>query len=74
MVNPALLEQVARLSLDDRREFVAAVQDTIEIEEHPLTPARAAFMERRAAEAKANPFDGGPWEEFREELRERYGH
>ncbi|GAA1536395.1 hypothetical protein GCM10009788_44010 [Nocardioides humi] len=66
MVDPVLLEQVVRLSADDRRELFEAAQDA-------LDPALADQIDERQAVAVAEPGAGRTWEHFRAELREQHG-
>jgi hypothetical protein len=67
MVDPALLEQVVRLSPDDRRELFEAAQEA-------LDPDLAARIDERQEVAESEPGAGRQWTEFRAELREQFGH
>lgn len=66
MVDPALLEQVVRLSPDDRRELFEAAQDA-------LDPQLSAMIDERQDAAEEQPGSGQPWEDFRVQLRDQYG-
>lgn len=66
MVDPVLLQQVVRLSADDRRELFEAAEDV-------LDPALAALIDERQGVAEAEHRAGGRWDDFRTELRDQYG-
>ena len=71
MVDPVLVEQATSLSVDERLELIGAVWDSIDHATRPVSPAVAALIEERVADAKAQPLDGKPWDEVRRSLRER---
>ncbi len=73
MVDPVLVEQATRLSVDERLELIGAVWDSIDHSTRPVSPAVAALIEERVAEAQANPLDGRPWSEIRQSLRDDRG-
>lgn len=73
MVDPVLVEQATSLSVDERLELIGAVWDSIDHSNRPVSPAAAALIEERVAEAKANPLDGRSWDEVRQSLRDRRG-
>ena len=73
-MNRALLEQATRLSVDDRLELASALWASVDREEDDLSPKTVALLNARLAEADADALGGRSWDEFRSELRERYGH
>lgn len=73
MVDPVLVEQATSLSVDERLELIGAVWDSIDHSTRPVSPAAAALVGERVADARANPLDGQDWEVARREIRERYG-
>jgi putative addiction module component (TIGR02574 family) len=73
MSGTEILEELRRMPEAERRELV----ETIDLEfgdfNDELTPEQIAELERRAAEARAHPERGIPWEQLREEMFARYG-
>jgi putative addiction module component (TIGR02574 family) len=72
MVDPALVEKATSLSIDERLELIGKVWDSIDHSTRPVSPAIAALVEERVADAVANPLDGRSWDEVRQSLRERH--
>ena len=72
MSRTEILEELRRMPEAERRELV----ETIDLEfgnfNDELTAEQIAELERRAAEARAHPERGIPWETVRAELFERY--
>jgi putative addiction module component (TIGR02574 family) len=75
MTKAALRDEFRKLSLAERLELVEELWDSIaadcEREPLPLTDAQRADLERRLAEADADPAGGAPWDEVRERIRQR---
>lgn len=76
MANPAIdLEALRRLPVEQRLQLVEDLWDTIAQdapdEAFPMTPELAAELDRRIAEADANPDAGIPWEQVRANIRGR---
>ena len=73
MSRTEILEELRRMPEPERRELV----ETIDLEfgdfDDTLTPEQVAELERRAADARANPGRGIPWETLRAEMFARYG-
>lgn len=71
----ALRDEIRKLSLLERLELVEEIWDGIaaECEHEPflLTDEQRADLERRAAEADADPAGGASWEEALERIRRR---
>jgi putative addiction module component (TIGR02574 family) len=75
MNNATLREELRKLSLAERLELVEELWDSIaadcEREPFPLTDEQRADLERRLAEADADPASGAAWEVVRERIRQR---
>lgn len=75
MTKAALRDKLRKLSLAERLELVEELWDSIAAEhDHepfPLTAEERADLERRLADADADPASGAPWEEVLERIRER---
>jgi putative addiction module component (TIGR02574 family) len=73
MTKMEILEELRRMPKAERRELV----ETIDLEfgdfNDELTPEQAAELERRAEEFRKNPQAGIPWEQVRENARQRFG-
>jgi putative addiction module component (TIGR02574 family) len=69
----ALREQLLKLSAAERLELVEELWDSISDADEALvlTDAQREDLERRLAEADADPTGGLPWEEVRERIRQR---
>jgi putative addiction module component (TIGR02574 family) len=70
MVAKPLLQEIQRLSLDERIELVEAVWDQIadEANELPLSEAHRRLLDERLAAHARAPQDVIPWSQFRAEL------
>lgn len=75
MTKAALRDELSNLSLAARLELVEELWDSIaaecEREPFPLSGEQVADLERRLAEAEADPASGAPWEEVLERIRQR---
>lgn len=67
-----IIEQIRRLPPKDQQEVVERIRDEFGDFDNKLTPEQIVELERRAAEARAHPDRGIPWETVRAELFERY--
>lgn len=69
-MNAQLLEQAAKLGIDERIELVEAIWDTVHESQNdlPLTAAQVVLLEQRLAAYGENPQAGSPWEEVRARL------
>ncbi len=69
----ALREELFKLSAAERLELVEELWDSIADEDEALalTNEQREDLERRLAEADADPTGGAPWEEVRERIRHR---
>jgi putative addiction module component (TIGR02574 family) len=69
-MNTQLLEQAAKLSVNERIELVEAIWDTVHESQNelPLTAAQIALLEQRLTAYRENPQAGSPWEEVRARL------
>ena len=65
---------IDRLSIEDRIALATAIWDSIAAEPHPplLTDAQRLELERRLADATANPDDVVPWEQVKAEALARF--
>ena len=70
-----LLEEILKLPLAERLELVQELWDSIaadcEHEPYPLTEQQQQDLQRRLAEADADPMSGAHWDEVRERVRHR---
>lgn len=69
----ALREELSKLSAAERLELVEELWDSLSDEDPALalTDAQRADLERRLAEADADPTGGSTWGEARERIRNR---
>jgi putative addiction module component (TIGR02574 family) len=71
----ALREQILKLSTAERLELVEEIWDSIaaelEGELFPLTEDQRKDLQRRLAEADADPEGGSPWEVVRDRIGRR---
>jgi putative addiction module component (TIGR02574 family) len=77
MSSPAFdFEALRRLPVADRLQLVGDLWDSIAQdapdEAFPMTPELAAELDRRLAEADADPAGGIPWDQVRAEILDRY--
>lgn len=65
---------IDQMSIEDRLALAQEVWDSVaaDMERLPLTDAQRAELERRVANADANPAEGIPWEVIRAEARARW--
>ena len=72
-----LRAEVLKLPIEERLELVQELWDSIaaacEREPYPPTDEQRRDLERRLAEADADPTAGAPWQEVRERIRHRSG-
>ena len=75
MTKADLRDEFRKLSLAERLELVEELWDSIaakcERDPIPLTDEQRADLERRLAEADADPAGGSPWEDVLERIRQR---
>ena len=65
---------ISQLSPAERIELLEALWDSLDPSEAaPITPELAEELERRSAEAEANPAGGRTWDEVRTDLKKRLG-
>jgi len=69
-MSPAQLEEILRLSIEERIQLVEAIWDSIadNPETLPLTDAQREELDRRLAEHRRNPQAARPWPEVRDSL------
>jgi putative addiction module component (TIGR02574 family) len=65
---------IDRLSIEDRLALAQQLWQSVatDLEQQGLTPAQRAELERRLADADANPGSGIPWDVIRAEARARW--
>jgi putative addiction module component (TIGR02574 family) len=70
-----LRESLLKLSVAERLELVQELWDSIarecEREPYPLSDEQRQDLDRRLAEADADPAGGASWQEVRERIRHR---
>ena len=74
-MNPQLLEQARKLSVNEQIELVEALWDNI-VERNavpPLTQAQMAELDRRIADHEANPDDVVSWGKVKAEALKHIG-
>ena len=64
----ALPPEIARMSVQEKLDFVRQVLESIPDEDLPLTDAQMEDLEARIADDRLNPDEGRPWEEVKAEL------
>jgi putative addiction module component (TIGR02574 family) len=64
------LSEILKLSVSERIQLVEDIWDSIAAETNtlPLTDAERAELDRRLADAEANPGVGTPWEDLKARL------
>ncbi|HEX5399742.1 MAG TPA: addiction module protein [Verrucomicrobiae bacterium] len=65
-----VLEEIRKLPFEEQYEVFEHLREDFDPE---LTTEQIAELERRAAEARAHPERGIPWEQLRAEMFARYG-
>jgi putative addiction module component (TIGR02574 family) len=68
-----VVEQFCKLPLEERHEAFEKIREFVGDSDNELTPEQIAELERRAADARAHPERGVPWETLRAEMFTRYG-
>ncbi|HQT01004.1 MAG: hypothetical protein B7Y26_02775 [Hydrogenophilales bacterium 16-64-46] len=65
-----LLEEAKKRPFAEKLQLVEDLWDAIAAEaaQQKISPAQRSLLEARLAEADANPNDGKPWEEVRNEI------
>lgn len=65
--------EIDRLTVQQRLDLIATLWDSIpeSLESLPVPQAHREELERRLADADANPDAGIPWEQVQERLRKR---
>lgn len=71
MVDHGLLSQAKELGVAERIELINALWASIDADSLPVTPAEAALVDQRLAEADANPLVGRSWDDVESSLRNR---
>lgn len=73
----AILQQLGidRMTIGERIALAQEILDTVAAEQPrpPLSEAKKRELDRRLADADANPEDGVPWEEVKAAVLARYG-
>ena len=73
MSRTEILEELRRMPEPERREFVEMIDLEFGGSNDAPTSEQIAELERRAADARAHPERGIPWETLRAEMFARYG-
>jgi putative addiction module component (TIGR02574 family) len=69
VVDPAVVELVDAMSVDDQVELVCHVRNSWGLEEAPLSEADRCLLDERIKDMDANPGDGVTLDEFMAKLR-----
>ena len=74
-MNPALLDEARRLSVDERIELVAAIWDTVAEDastaELPVSESHRLELNRRLEDRQKSPEAESPWSEVADRLSKR---
>jgi putative addiction module component (TIGR02574 family) len=70
-MNDALLAQAKRLPVSERLELIAALWDTLDGNELPITREEREILEARMADIEANPSAQESWSEAKAWLESR---
>ncbi len=73
MSRTEILEELRRMPESERRELVETIDLEFGGSNDAPTSEQIAELERRAADARAHPERGIPWETLRDEMFARYG-
>lgn len=65
MVDPKLLEQAKRSSVDERLAVIGELWDSIDHRSRAVSDSVASLLDERLADAKANPGAGRSWEDIK---------
>ena len=68
-----VVEQFCKLPFAERHTAFEKIREFVGDTDDELTPEQIAELERRAADARAHPERGIPWETLRAEMFARYG-
>ncbi|MGH7975366.1 MAG: addiction module protein [Limisphaerales bacterium] len=68
-----VVEQFCKLPFEEQHEAYEKIREVVEDFDDELTPEQITELERRAADARAHPERGIPWETLRAEMFARYG-
>ena len=68
-----ILEQIDQLPPDEQQAVADKILEKYGDFNDELTPEQVAELERRAEEFRKNPQAGIPWEQVRENARQRFG-
>ncbi|MDR1443149.1 MAG: addiction module protein [Bifidobacteriaceae bacterium] len=71
MVDPAVVELVDAMSVDDQVELIRHVRRSWGLHEAPLSEADKRVLDERIADMEASPDSGVPLNEFMVKLRSR---
>ena len=64
-------EEITRLSVDERLALIAALWDSLDDDQIPLTAAQQAELERRLATLESDRAEGVSWDVLKAELEQR---
>ena len=73
MITTEILEELRRMPEPQRRELVEIIGLEFGDFDDNLTPEQKAELDRRLADFERNPRSGIPFEQVREEARQRFG-
>lgn len=68
-----IIERVRTLSRGEQLQIAEQIWTDLGEDSLPETPEMLAELERRAEEFRRNPNNGIPWEQVRDEIRQRFG-
>jgi putative addiction module component (TIGR02574 family) len=64
-------DEITRLSADERLALIAALWDSLEDDQVPLTTAQQAELERRLTTLDRDRAEGVTWDDLKAELEQR---
>ncbi len=68
MIDESLMARIVSLDPADRLDLIAAVWDSLSLNDLPVTDAEKALLDARLADMESNPDDQSTWPEVKTRL------